>query len=100
MSKFLRDDDIQALREGGAIREKMIGEIVAEVSDATGIPADEITGTRGKPHVSRARQVVMYVAWRNGFTKSEIGRALGRDHTTVMHGVCAEAGRRAAGRMQ
>lgn len=45
----------------------------------------------------RARQIVMYVVARAGFTYSAIGRVLKRDHATVMHGVDAEKARRGEG---
>lgn len=44
--------------------------------------------------ISVARQHLMYNLWITGeHTFSQIGRFLGRDHTTVMHGVDAHARR-------
>jgi chromosomal replication initiation ATPase DnaA len=50
--------------------------------------------SRRKP-VVEARQALMWLLYRRaGLTYSQIGRALKRDHTTVMHGVAAEDRRR------
>ncbi len=71
-----------------------IAAIVAEVSEATGISATDIMGTRKWAQISAARQMVYYIAHRNGMSLPEIGRAFGRDHTTVLHGINAEKARR------
>jgi chromosomal replication initiation ATPase DnaA len=67
---------------------------VNAVAEATGIPAGAFYGRGKKKKIAEARQLVMYLANRGGVSLSAIGRALNRDHTTVMHGVRVEAKRR------
>lgn len=71
-----------------------IAAIVAEVSAATGISANEIMGRKKWGQISAARQMVYYIALRNGLSLPAIGRVFGRDHTTVLHGINAEKARR------
>lgn len=71
-----------------------IAAIVAEVSAATGISETDIMGTRRWANVSAARQLVWFIAHRNGVSLPAIGAVFDRDHTTVWHGVRAEMARR------
>ena len=84
-----------ACSEEGA-REAVLA-IVEAVAAAipNGVTVAAILGKyRGKASVARARQIVMYIADRDGISHSAIGRALGRDHSSVGHGVKAEKARR------
>jgi chromosomal replication initiation ATPase DnaA len=72
-----------------------VAAIVREVSDATGIAAADIYGKSRMADIVRARQMVMYIARHNTkMSMQQIGKALNRDHSTVSHGVRAEAARR------
>lgn len=75
-------------------RKGTVEKIVAEVAEATGITPRQIYSTSRKAHVARARQIVMYEARKRGLSLAQIGHAMNRDHTTVMHGVRAEEQRR------
>lgn len=55
----------------------------------TGYSRHEICGSRGDRDLISARQAVMAELHRRGFSYSQIGRAMKRDHTTVIHGVRA-----------
>jgi chromosomal replication initiation ATPase DnaA len=68
--------------------------IVDAVSEAAGIPARHILSQKRTAAVARARQIVMYEARQAGLSYPQIGMVLGRDHTSVMHGVKREAERR------
>jgi chromosomal replication initiation ATPase DnaA len=68
---------------------------VDAVAEATGIPARLIYGQSRKAQYAQARQLVYFLAHQSGVGFSTIARAMHRDHTTVMHGVKAEANRRA-----
>lgn len=46
-----------------------------------------------KNHISEARQLVWYVLRDYGWSFQQIGKAFGRDHTSVMHGVKRIQGR-------
>lgn len=70
--------------------------IVDAVSEQTGIPAKRILSPRRDAATCRARQIVMYEARQAGLSLMQIGDALGRDHTSVMHGIRAEKKRRGA----
>lgn len=62
--------------------------IVREVAEVTGIPASEITSPlRGKGNTPRARWLAMAMARNRGLTLAQIGEALGRHHTSVLHGI-------------
>lgn len=68
--------------------------IVDAVSEQTGIPARHILSQKRTAPVARARQIVMYEARLAGLTYPQIGDALGRDHSSVVHGVRVEKKRR------
>lgn len=80
---LIRESRAQSLKHIGRVQE-----IVREVSDATGIHTAEIySPTKGPKHVQQARWLVMAMARDRGLTFEQIGVALGRHHTSVMHGV-------------
>lgn len=80
---------------GCAPKGSTIPEIIAAVAAETGISARAISSENRTVKVSAARQEVMRRAYSTGrYSLPEIGRALGRDHTTVSHGV-----RRASARL-
>lgn len=87
--------DIEAARLCNEPAYEPIMAILAAVSEASGITQKAILYRyRGNASTVRARQLVMYVAARAGFSHSAIGRVLRRDHATVKHGVDAEKARR------
>lgn len=77
----------------------MLGGTVRQIVDAVaaqhGVGAREILGSDRTRYVVLARQEVMYHARLAGLSLAQIGRAMGRDHTTVMAGI--EAHKRRAG---
>lgn len=68
-------------------------DIAREVAAELALDHAEIMSGCRRFDVAHARQMVMFVAHRGGLSYSAIGRALGVDHTTVMHGVAAHARR-------
>lgn len=54
-------------------------------------PHEILSHTRNVQRASEARQFAYLQMWSEGCAFSEIGRAFGRDHSTVMHGVRAAA---------
>ena len=95
MSDYLTSADMdraEQIRRLAPVNE--VSAIAEAVALLIGLTVDDIMGRRrGQPAVE-ARQLVMYVAWRRGFSKCAIGRAMDRDHSTVVHGIRAEAERR------
>jgi chromosomal replication initiation ATPase DnaA len=73
---------------GRAPKGSTIPEIIAAVAAETGISARAIASEARTLKVSAARQEVMRRAYSTGrYSLYAIGQALGRDHTTVAHGV-------------
>ena len=93
-------NDLQALRKLMArtdpqtIADTHVKQAVRLVSLATGIQQQFIYSNDKGARVARARQAAMYIAYQAGVSLSAIGRSLGRDHSTVLHGIRAEAKRR------
>jgi chromosomal replication initiation ATPase DnaA len=66
---------------------KEIAELIERVAAATGLGArDLMSGCRDTRH-TRARFAAWLILRRQGMTYQRIGRAFGRDHRTIMHGV-------------
>lgn len=72
--------------EAGAAKARLAADLL---SFTVGAPAGVILGVhRGPPRAASARQVVMYLlAAAFGMTQLEIAAAVGRDRTTVAHGL-------------
>lgn len=58
--------------------------IVAEVANAFDLPIDDVMGTRQLAFLVSARTAFAVAAHRLGASYSQIGRFLGRHHTTIM----------------
>lgn len=71
-----------------------IAEIVLDVARRNGVAAADILGQHRLAVIVAARQEVFLRAREAGYSLSAIGRAMGRDHTTVSHGVAAALRRR------
>ena len=71
-----------------------VRKIAGEVSAATGVAVAAIYGPERTARSCRARDLVCYIAYRQGFSFPEIGRALARHHTTIMNAVQNERARR------
>jgi chromosomal replication initiation ATPase DnaA len=63
--------------------------IVRQVAKLTGIPQEDILSPKRDRATARARQMVMWKARQEGHSFPAIGKALQRDHTSVLHGVRA-----------
>jgi chromosomal replication initiation ATPase DnaA len=61
--------------------------IIDAVSQARGVSHDEILGFGRFAHIVRARHECFGMAHSRGFTATEIGRAMNRDHSSVSHGI-------------
>ncbi len=92
----LDDSDMAAIRAAYGDNPRLLRQIVDDVAEATGVPASAILGESRVRRITRARQIVMFVAHRQGLSLTEIGQFLRRDHTSVMHGIRQEAERRQA----
>ncbi len=63
------------------------GWIVESVADRHGISVAALLSRRRSQLFAVARQDLMSCLWASGLAYAEIGRLLGRDHTTVIYGV-------------
>ncbi len=67
--------------------------IVRAVSAATGIPVQLLISERRDRYIVRARHVAMYLGNEVfGYSLSQVGHSMNRDHTSVLHGVRAIKG--------
>ncbi|MES2987653.1 MAG: helix-turn-helix domain-containing protein [Pseudomonadota bacterium] len=66
----------------------LVRDIVRRVAYETGLTFAELIGACRSKRMARARFAVMWLASRHaGKSTTDIGRALCRDHTTVIHGL-------------
>ena len=68
--------------------------LIRIVANRAGITEADILGQSRLRKITEHRQFVMYLAHKRGMSLPQIGRIMGRHHTTVLHGVRAEAARR------
>ena len=68
-------------------------DIAREIAAELEMDAAEIMGTSRCADAVQARQMVMFVAQRQGISAAAIGRAMGVDRTTVAYGARAHAER-------
>lgn len=62
--------------------------ILNRAADFFGVPLTDLTGRSRSAKIALPRQIVMYVMREEiGASLPQIGQILGRDHTTVMHGI-------------
>lgn len=66
----------------------IVGRVVVEVALTTGVPSSEIYGRCRDRDVVDARHICFWVASALGLTSVQIGRAMGKDHSTILNG-CA-----------
>lgn len=90
----LSPESIAACKVVFGLHRNRVLELIDAVAAETGIPAKQIRGRCRKAHIVRARQIVMYEARQLGLSLLQIADAMGRDHTTIMHGIRAEQARR------
>lgn len=84
--------EISAVDRSRAVSQVMaVVDMVAVATDVS--VAELLSPTRGRGHVADARALICYAASRRGLSHTEIGKALGRDHTTVAKGIARIAAR-------
>jgi chromosomal replication initiator protein len=67
-----------------------INEIITATAQHYGLTPDDLRGPETSFNFARPRQVAMWIACEHfNFAYSEMGRALGRDHSTILHGIRA-----------
>ena len=81
--QHLSEADIAAMRT----TDRRARDVLREVSRATGIKITDLTGYSRRRSIVWPRQVAYLALHRAGYSLSDIGRIMHRDHTTVMHGI-------------
>jgi chromosomal replication initiation ATPase DnaA len=72
-----------------------IRKIVRAVSEASGVDIDKILSPSRRAAIVMARDLVCYIAHREGYSVSTIGRCIGgRDQSTVLTAIAREQARR------
>lgn len=80
---------------------RRMADIASAVAASNGFCLDDLRNASRVQPVCRARQEAMLQMVEAGFTASQIGRFLRRDHSTVIHGAqVARARRMEEGRQQ
>ena len=90
----LSPETVAACKAVFAVKRHSVHQIVELVAQETGIAANAIMGDSRRGPIVRARQIVMYEAHQRGLSLQQIGAAMGRHHTTILHGIRAEQARR------
>jgi len=70
--------------------------IAIRVAAKHNLPMPEIFSKNRRHFVSQVRQEVMWECRAKGYSLGQIGRFLGRDHTTIIHGIRAHEARMGA----
>jgi chromosomal replication initiation ATPase DnaA len=94
MKYVLSPDDIIRCRQISHANRDLVKSIAHAVCEKSGTQVSEVFSTNRARHVVATRHLVMYLAHKAGLSYPEIGKAINRDHTTVMEGVKAEQKRR------
>ena len=72
-----------------------IRKIVCAVSEASGVDIDRILSASRVASVVMARDLVCYIAYREGYSMTMIGQCIGgRDHGTIGTAIAREKARR------
>jgi chromosomal replication initiation ATPase DnaA len=95
MTFTLSDEDIKRCRQINLRHTSRVKEIALAVSAECAMPISAIYGASRSSPIVAARQLVMYLARQDGMPYDAIGRALNKNHTTVMDAVRRETERRA-----
>lgn len=64
-----------------------LSQLIGTVALMCGVDQSLILGRARHFAASEPRQIAMWVAYRRGYSTVQIGAALNRDHTTVLHGL-------------
>lgn len=70
-----------------ATEPETVADLLARVSKRFGVlPAEVLEGEQHK-RAAGARHTVSWILYGRGYSLSEIGRELGRDHTSILYGI-------------
>jgi chromosomal replication initiation ATPase DnaA len=69
-----------------ATQHNMMRSIISRIAAGYGLSYDEVTGTSRQRHIVAGRNHVYAALIECGFSSAAVGRYMGRDHSTVLHG--------------
>ena len=95
MTSPLTPEDIRHCRAIALAGRQRVEEIINEVAAASGVSRARLVGRQRGAASDRARQIVMFIARREGIPEATTAAALNRERSTISHGAVAEARRRA-----
>lgn len=79
---------VPTLRQTRGLARHSAIEMMVLTATVTGVSRAELMGPRRRAHLTKARQIGMWLAIRfTGQSLLEVGRRYGKDHTTVLHAV-------------
>ena len=79
---YMTAKDMEAAQEIAGATTTIL-KIAGEVAAATGVTVGQLRGSSRKAEYSRARELVFYIATREGFNPQQIAAAMLRDQGTV-----------------
>ena len=89
---FLTDADRAAIANIG--NRATVREIARQVCAETGTSYAAVMSSNRAAYLCRVREVIYYMAHREGFSLPQIARVFRRDHTTILSGLRNEKARR------
>lgn len=95
MSFTLSNEDIKRCRQINMRHNDRVKSIALAVCAECALPISAVYGQSRKQPIVAARQLIMYLARQDGMPYEAIGRALNKDHATVIEAVKRETARRA-----
>lgn len=93
-SAILSPEDVRRCREINIGSRELIMDVVRAVCRETEIPVAAILGDSRKRTICQARWLICYLARERGHTVEAIGRAIRKDHSSVVYGAHQERIRR------
>lgn len=61
--------------------------IISTVADVYGVTKRDILGNSRKQPIAEARQLAMYLYWKEKYTSVAIAKMFGREHATILHNI-------------
>lgn len=59
--------------------------VCEQISRQTGIPMEELLGESRQRYIIEARDKVIFMLHRKGYSAAKIGRMMQRDHSSILH---------------
>lgn len=90
MGSYLTDEDLLRCRSIGAAQTQAVHDIIDQVASETGVNRSVLVGIRKSKTANAARQIVMFVALREGIPDTIVAKVMNRDRSTISAGAKRE----------